>query len=161
MTTEVAPFSPIGRRQFVQMCAGSLAVAAIGCRRAGDPAYARGSTLVMAISDVNDIKPDVTDLDFLVFLSLAKVDERGELEPGLAQRWEHSPDYREWTYRLRTDVRWHDGVPVTAHDVKFTLDLLSHPDVHEYIFESVTVLDDFTVKFGGNPGYRNDVVFYP
>lgn len=115
----------------------------------------------MAVSDVNDIKPDVTDLDFLVFLPLATMDERGELEPRLAQSWEHSPDYREWTYHLRTDVRWNDGVPVTANDVKFTLDLLSHPDVHEYVFDSVKVLDDFTVKIRGNPHYRDDVVFYP
>ncbi len=30
---------------------------------------------------------------------------------------------------LRDDVRWHDGMPVTAADIKFTLDLLSHPNV--------------------------------
>lgn len=161
MTTHVAPFGPIGRRQFIQTCAGSLSLAAIGCRWAGDPAYRRGSTLVMAVSDVNDIKPDVTDLDFLLFLPLATMDERGELEPRLAQSWDHSPDYRDWTYHLRTDVRWNDGTPVTAHDVKFTLDLLSHPDVHEYVFDSVTVLDDFTVKIRGNPLYRDDIVFYP
>ena len=153
--------SGIGRRQFMQGCAGSLALAAAGCSRREDRAYSRGSTLVMAVSDVNAIKPDVTDLDFLVFLPLGKWDERGELEPRLAQRWEHSPDYRDWTYHLRTDVRWHDGVPVTAHDVKFTLDLLGHPSVHEYFFDSVTVVDDFTVKIRGNPGYRDDVVFYP
>ncbi len=28
-----------------------------------------------------------------------------------------------WTFRLRSDVRWHDGVPVTAHDIKFSMDL--------------------------------------
>ncbi|MGK2935120.1 MAG: ABC transporter substrate-binding protein [Gemmatimonadaceae bacterium] len=66
---------------------------------------------------------------FLVFLPLVALDERGELEGRLARRWEHSPDYRSWTIHLRTDVRWHDGVPVTAHDVKFTHDLLAHPDV--------------------------------
>ena len=57
---KMASSRSIDRRQFMQMCAGSLAVAAIGCRRGGDPAYRRGSTLVMAVSDVNDIKPDVT-----------------------------------------------------------------------------------------------------
>jgi len=38
------------------------------------------------------------------------------------------PDFRIWSVRLREGIRWHDGVPVTAHDVKFTLDLLQHPD---------------------------------
>ena len=161
--TRIPSPTRIGRRQFMQLCAGSLALAAVGCRRSDDPAYSRGSTLVMAVSDVNDIKPDVTDLDFLVFLPLAKWDERGELEPRLAQSWEHSGDYREWTYHLRPGVRWHDGTPVTAHDVKFTLDLLGHPDVHEYVFDfdSVTVPDDFTVKIRAVPGYQDDIVYYP
>jgi len=83
---------------------------------------------------------------FLVFLPLVMLNENGALEGRLAESWEHSPDYRTWTIHLRTDVRWHDGVPVTAHDVKFTLDLLSHPDVLQESPDAytVTVLDDST-----------------
>ena len=61
---------------------------------------------------------------FLVFSPLVARNAEGELEPRLAASWTHSPDYREWTVRLNANARWHDGVPVTAHDVKFTLDLL-------------------------------------
>lgn len=61
---------------------------------------------------------------FLVFSPLVARNAEGELEPRLAASWTHSPDYREWTVLLNGDARWHDGVPVTAHDVKFTLDLL-------------------------------------
>ena len=46
----------------------------------------------------------------------------------LATSWEHSADYGEWTYRLRPNVRWHDGTPLTIDDVAFTLDLHSRPD---------------------------------
>jgi peptide/nickel transport system substrate-binding protein len=60
----------------------------------------------------------------LVFLPLLTVNAQGELEPQLAQSWEHSADYRDWTYHLRPGVRWHDGVPVPAADVKFTPELL-------------------------------------
>ena len=42
------------RRRFVGLCAGSLALAAAGCRRAGDPAYARGNTLIVAIPNVSN-----------------------------------------------------------------------------------------------------------
>ena len=119
----------------------------------------------MVVSDVNVIKPDSTNLDFLLFPRLAAVDANGELEPRLAQSWEHSADYREWTNHLRTDVRWNDEAPVTAHDVKFTLDLLSHPDVAEYNFKTVTVLDDFTVKIrlpsNSYVPYQGDIVYYP
>ncbi len=132
-----------------------------GCTRREDPAYARGTTVVMAIPDFEALKPDAWDLDFLTFLPLAKLNEQGELEGQLAQSWEHSADHREYTFHLRTDVRWDDGVPVTAHDVKFTLDLLGHPDVAEEALVA-TVVDDSTVRIrGALPDYINEVVYYP
>lgn len=93
------------------------------------------------------------DLDhrFLIFHTLVVKNEKGELEGRLAESWEHSPDYRTWTIHLRKDIKWHDGVPFTAHDVKFTMDLYSHPDV---LLEvpgnfTLTVLDDctYTITF--------------
>ncbi|HUF64749.1 MAG TPA: ABC transporter substrate-binding protein [Gemmatimonadaceae bacterium] len=60
---------------------------------------------------------------FLLFLPLVAHDERHEIEGRLARAWSHSDDHRDWTSHLRTAVRWHDGVPVTAHDVKFTSEL--------------------------------------
>jgi peptide/nickel transport system substrate-binding protein len=84
---------------------------------------------------------------FMVFLPFAKPDKNGELEGRLATSWEHSEDYRTWTIRLRTDVRWHDGVPVTAHDVKFTIDLLRQSDLMQFLTGEMyaTVVDDSTV----------------
>lgn len=83
---------------------------------------------------------------FLIFLPLAERNAEGELEPRLARSWEHSDDHRNWTIHLRTDVRWHDGVPVTAHDVAFTLGLMKHPEVgyHPPDAYEVAVLDDST-----------------
>jgi peptide/nickel transport system substrate-binding protein len=43
-----------------------------------------------------------------------------EVEPFIAQRWEHDAGGTEWTFFLRRDVRWHDGRPLTADDVVFT-----------------------------------------
>ncbi len=126
-----------------------------------DPAYDRGSTLVMAVPDVEAVKPDNWNLDFLTFLPLAKVDENGELEGHLARSWEHSADHREYTYHLRTDVRWDDGVPVTAHDVKFTLDLLGQV-VTEYAGVKATIVDDSTVRIrAANPYYIDDISYFP
>ena len=86
---------------------------------------------------------------FLVFVPLVKGGEPGsEAQPALAERWEHSPDYRNWTFHLRRDVRWHDGVPVTAHDIKFTVDLWSHPSVLYLAGPAsgrIEVLDDYTL----------------
>ena len=84
---------------------------------------------------------------FLMFLPLVRHDQHGELEGVLARRWEHSPDYRIWTIHLRGDVRWHDGVAFTAHDVKFTWDLFSRPEIlwNPPGAATVTVLDDTTL----------------
>lgn len=76
--------------------------------------------------------PDAdTPAKFLVFTPLAAFNNRGELEGRLAEHWEHSPDFRTCMIRLRDGIRWHDGVPFTAHDMKFTLDLLQHPDTQQ------------------------------
>ncbi|WP_372624193.1 ABC transporter substrate-binding protein [Falsiroseomonas sp.] len=45
------------------------------------------------------------------------------LRPGLAERWESSPDRKSWTFHLRRGVEWHHGFgPFTADDVVFSLD---------------------------------------
>ncbi|MBN9659193.1 MAG: hypothetical protein J0H49_13490 [Acidobacteria bacterium] len=83
---------------------------------------------------------------FMMFLPLTARNATGELEGRLAEHWEHSPDYRKWTIRLRSGVRWHDGVPVTAHDIKFNLELRSHPDLMWFPPNSfnVKVIDELT-----------------
>lgn len=80
---------------------------------------------------------------YLMFIPLFDWDEFGDLQPALAERWEHSPDYREWTYYLRKDVRWHDGMPVTAHDIKFSMDMRAKLKGHE---SAVEVIDDYTCR---------------
>jgi peptide/nickel transport system substrate-binding protein len=86
-------------------------------------------------------------VDHLVFLPLFTTNENGERIPVLAESVEHSADYRTWTINLRKDVKWHDGVPVTAHDVKFSLELHAHPMVFlDLPYEKIAVLDDFTLN---------------
>ena len=81
---------------------------------------------------------------FLVFMPLFALNSRGELEGRLAESWEHSPDYRSWTIRLRDGVRWHDGVPVTAQDVKCYYDVYSASYAALDSPLSIKVLDDLT-----------------
>jgi peptide/nickel transport system substrate-binding protein len=47
-----------------------------------------------------------------------------EFEPWLADSWEVSSDAKEYTFHLKENAKWHDGVPVTSEDVKFTIDFL-------------------------------------
>src|SRR5882757_9492456 len=44
--------------------------------------------------------------------------------PDLAESWSWSEDGKELSFKLRQGVKWHDGKPFTAADVKCTFDLL-------------------------------------
>jgi peptide/nickel transport system substrate-binding protein len=44
--------------------------------------------------------------------------------PDLAEKWSWQDGYRNLVFFLRRGVKWHDGKPFTAHDVKFTFDLV-------------------------------------
>lgn len=48
-------------------------------------------------------------------------------QPGVAESWSHDEDYTHWTFNLRTDARWHNGDPVTAHDFKFSVERICTP----------------------------------
>ena len=47
-----------------------------------------------------------------------------DIEPDLAEKWTFSEDGKTLTFTVRRGVKWHDGKPFTANDVKCTLDLL-------------------------------------
>lgn len=125
-----------------------LALATAGCEARNDRPRSRGSAItILSVSDGRVFTPLRYPAQFLVFLPLVSYDESGEVEGRLARSWDHSADYREWTFHLRTDVRWHDGVPVTAHDIEFTRELLGRPEVAGYPRTQTTVVDDSTVMF--------------
>jgi len=61
-----------------------------------------------------------------MFVGLTQDDVNGETIPGVATRWETSPDGLTWTFHLR-DARWSDGVPVTADDFVYSLRRMLDP----------------------------------
>ena len=73
--------------------------------------------------------------------------------PDLAVSWEHSPDVKVWTFRLRKGVKWHDGRPFTAEDVKFNYDVHRNKKFRSRMnrqvknLTKVEILDSHTVRF--------------
>ncbi len=51
-----------------------------------------------------------------LFEGLCRVNEKGEAIPGVAERWEVSPDKKRYTFHLRANAVWSDGRPVVAND---------------------------------------------
>ena len=67
------------------------------------------------------------DLCALIYNGLLKFDERGNLQPDLAETWQVSPNSDVYTFTLRADARWQDGLRITADDVLFTVETLQDP----------------------------------
>ncbi|MDR1828071.1 MAG: ABC transporter substrate-binding protein [Methylobacteriaceae bacterium] len=86
-----------------------------------------------------------------VFEGLTRIDERGEVVPGLAEGWDISPDGLTYTFHLRDRVRFHNGYALTADMVRQNLDALSAPsgvNPQKRLFEdieSVAVAGERTV----------------
>lgn len=69
-------------------------------------------------ADFNDVDGDLTAL---VFSGLTRPNDDGTIVPDLAASWTISEDARVYTFNLRSGVTFHDGQPLTAKDVAFTV----------------------------------------
>jgi len=66
------------------------------------------------------------DIDRLIFSGLTRFDAAGRPTPDLAY-WFISEDQLTYTFVLRPNLKWHDGRPLTAEDVAFTVGLMQDP----------------------------------
>lgn len=85
-----------------------------------------------------------------ILSSLIWLDDKGKPQPYLAESWTISQDGRTYTFRLRRNVRWHDGKPFTAEDVKFSIEevLAKYHPRSSAVFKNVEKLetpDPYTV----------------
>ncbi len=83
------------------------------------------------------------DLVALVFSGLVRNGPGGTVVPDLASRWSVDETGKTWTVELRDDAAWHDGTPVTAQDVLYTIGVLQDPD---YSGPSSTSWSEVTVS---------------
>ena len=80
-----------------------------------------------------------------VFDTLGFPDVTGDPKPWLARSWESSPDGKTWTFRLRDNVKWHDGRPFTAEDVVFTFDYnLKGAGAPTGVYSAINYIDTVT-----------------
>jgi peptide/nickel transport system substrate-binding protein len=124
----------IDRRLFLQRTGAGLALSSLSFREAFAQKTKR---LIGAIEeDPASINPGLTTVisSFTagcpVYSALTWMDAKGDVHPDLAESWEVAPDNRSYTFRLRQNVKWHDGAPFSAEDVKFSLENITrklHP----------------------------------
>ncbi|HEX2795154.1 MAG TPA: peptide ABC transporter substrate-binding protein [Croceicoccus sp.] len=49
------------------------------------------------------------------------------VRPGMASSWEHSDDFRQWTFHIRPEAKWSDGTPLTANDFLYSYERILSP----------------------------------
>lgn len=114
-----------------------------------------GNTLVYGSSDYTAINPALFEhgeINLLLFAGLTAHDENNKVVPGLAEEWSFDKATNTYKFTLREGLTFHDGEPLTAEDVKFTIDSIMNPDnasENASNFEDVTgikVVDDLHVN---------------
>ncbi|MFD2262453.1 ABC transporter substrate-binding protein [Lacibacterium aquatile] len=86
-----------------------------------------------------------------VYEGLTRLDRNGQVQPALAESWTISDDKLTYTFKLRQNVKFHNGRAFVADDVKFSLDRAKDPqstNPQKALFtaiDSVDVVDPHTV----------------
>ena len=102
-----------------------------------------------------------------LFSPLWGVDEKGQFTPQLAaevptvENGGVSADGLNWKIKLRDGVKWHDGTPFTAEDVKFSLDLLNNKDFKANRRSGHELVRDITVVSPTEITWRMEKVYAP
>ncbi|MBI4253570.1 MAG: ABC transporter substrate-binding protein [Candidatus Rokubacteria bacterium] len=74
------------------------------------------------VSNVWPVSPCYSNL--VIFHPLKPLDSADTVVPELAEKWSWQDNYRSLVFFLRKNVKWHDGRPFTAKDVKYTFDVV-------------------------------------
>lgn len=117
---------------------GTYAEASLGSVDTLNPLYAESSAERIASQ--------------LIFSSLYTYDETGHLRGDLAESTKVNDAETVYTTTLRKNITWHDGQPVTAKDVAFTINLIKDPGSRSQLrttWQDITVdvVDESTITF--------------
>jgi peptide/nickel transport system substrate-binding protein len=119
-----------------------------------------GGTLVIGLDQEPPTLDPHASPSAVTFQLIASVTEAllyhsrdGKLSPWLAESWTTSPDGKSVTFKLRKDVKFHDGTPFNAAAVKFNYDRIVDPSFKAggaraqlAGYQESKVLDEFTVQ---------------
>lgn len=162
MSDQNKPLINTTRRQAL----GLLALGASGVVLSGLPSFSRamaqdkaakGQLTVGFSQEPTVFNPHMPHIEvdegihFSIFDPLFYVDEKGAFVAALAaevptvENGGISADGLNWKVKLRDDVKWHDGKPFTAEDVKFTLELLVDPNFRSWRKTGHEFVRDLTV----------------
>src|SRR5262249_11337043 len=128
----------------------SAAAAAVGAPRIGRAQEAQHISIALAARGPRTIDPmkstqgaDNWAIDNMYETLVRSPDGNfamtpNEFEPGLAERWESSPDAKTWTFQLRPGVKFHKNYgELSSEDVKFTFERSRAEGADKVLFENI------------------------
>jgi len=123
----------LGAKSFSSLLVIAASITPIGCSRQ-IPSDPSSLTFLIESNPANLDPRYATDaqsqhIDGLLFSSLLERDEQMNLHGDLAESW-NLPDPLTYVFRLRRDVKFHDGRPLTSADVKATFEYILNPANH-------------------------------
>jgi oligopeptide transport system substrate-binding protein len=125
------------------LCLAALLAAGCGRRETPADAAVRARTLLLGNgAEPADLDPETasayTDYNVLIalFEGLTCIDERSsQAVPGIAERWDVSPDGLVYTFHLRAGAQWSNGDPLTAEDFAYSFRRILSPGLaSEYAY---------------------------
>jgi len=134
---------------------GMLLMAGCGGTKKATTEAAKQTVLVYGSGDYSSINPALYEhgeINCLIFSGLTAHDQNNKVIPALAESWTLDQATNTYTFKLRNGVKWHDGQPFTAEDVKFTLEIIMNPKNASEIasnYEDITkieAVDNTTLK---------------
>ena len=152
----------ICRRMFGSLLAAATTLLALGSAVAQEPKgtliFAVESLAAQTLDPILEGRPGNAVYQAAMYDSLVGFNvEKGGIGPGVAQSWAMSEDGLSWTFKLRPGQRWHNGDPLTAHDVKFSLERHMAPNSlaaaaasMRRSIKSIDIVDDLTVRVNTN-----------
>ena len=109
------------------------------------------TTLSPAWNDPQENPPQITPYNFQLAMhdALVKHMPGKTFAPSLAESYEVAPDYKSATFKLRPNIKFHDGSPITPEDVKFTFENYrgAGAGVLKSKVDHIDLPDNRTVKF--------------
>jgi peptide/nickel transport system substrate-binding protein len=185
-----AKLNPVSRRRFLQaagalggavLTSGTLAWLLEACGGGTTtPSSNTNATVTMAVFQEPDtLDPSASGLITVGTISHCIFDTliwdlpghgANPFYAGLATSWQASPDAMSYTFKLRNDVKFHDGTPFNAAAVKFTFDHIVDPNTKSKSsagalgpYQETQVIDDYTVKVvfkSANAAFMNEVATF-
>lgn len=131
------------------------ALLAFGLAACGQKPNELSDALVYGSGDYTAINPALYEhgeINLLLFAGLTAHDAGNRVIPDVAEKWEFDERTNTYTFHLRRDVYFHDGIQLTAKDVQFTLEAIMDPanaSENASNYEDITAIsapDDFTLQ---------------